>query len=214
MEFLTLSTKSIVMRKLLSCCAILFLFAFASSDAPISKKERKTALSFAKETKQKLLKAVKGLSDEQLKWRLNDSSWSVADCVEHLAISEKFISDRAYNSLKEDANPARRAEMKNKDEDVITWVTNRGNKLKAPEPLRPTGQFGSTEEALKVFVERRDKNMEYLKSTQDDLRNHFVTHSALGTIDAYQMLIYMIGHTERHTAQIEAIISSPGFPKK
>ena len=202
------------MRKLLFCFAILFLFAFNTTNAPISKKERKSALSFAKETKQKLLKVVKGLSDEQLKWKASDSSWSIADCIEHLALSEKVISDRAYNSLKEEANPARRAEIKNKDEEVITWVTNRGKKLKAPEPLRPTGQFGSTEEALKVFVERRDKNMEYFKSTQDDLRNHFVTHAILGTLDAYQMLIYMIGHTERHTAQIEEIMQSPAFPKK
>ena len=202
------------MRNLLFCLAISFLFAFNYADSPISKKERKTALNFGKETKQKLLKVVKGLSAEQLNWKANDSAWSIANCVEHIAVSEKFIADRAYNSLKEPADPAKRAEIKNKDEEVINWVTNRGKKIKAPEPLRPTGQFGSTEDALKVFLERRDKNMEYFKTTQDDLRNHFVTHSVLGTLDAYQMLVYMIGHTERHTAQIEEIMRSADFPKK
>jgi len=202
------------MRKLLFCFAILFLFAFNYADGPISKKERKTALNYGKETKQRFLKVVKGLSEEQLNWKANDSSWSIANCIEHITLSEKFISDRSYNSLKEAANPARRAEIKNKDEDVINWITNRGKKAKAPEPLRPTGQFGNSQEAIKIFVERRDKNLEYLKTTQDDLRNHFAIHAALGTLDAYQFLVYMFGHTERHTAQIEEIMSNPGFPKK
>jgi uncharacterized damage-inducible protein DinB len=201
------------MRNLLFGFVILFLFGFINAAGPLSKKERKTALNYFKETKQRLLKDVKSLSEDQLNWKANDTSWSIANCIEHIAISEKFIADRSYNSLKEEANPARRAEIKYKDEEIINRITDRSKKGKAPEPLRPTGQFGSAQDALKVFIERRDKNMEFFKTTQDDLRNHFISHALFGTIDAYQMMLYLIGHSERHTAQIEEIMRSPGFPK-
>jgi DinB superfamily len=51
---------------------------------------------------------LKGLKENQLKWKPTDSTWSVADCVEHIALSEKNIFDWAMGTLKEPANPANR----------------------------------------------------------------------------------------------------------
>jgi hypothetical protein len=202
------------MRKLLSFVAVLALVSFTATDTPISKKDKKSALSYLKETRQRLIKNVKGLSDAQLNWKATDSSWSIANCIEHIAISEKNLFDWTMGSLKEPANPARRSEIKQTDEGIIKIITDRSFKAQAPEGFKPSGQFGNGQEALKVFIERRDNTVNYIKTTPDDLRNHFVAHPFLGTIDMYQMLMFMTGHTLRHTLQVEEIKANAGFPKQ
>ena len=67
--------------------------------------------------------------------------------------------------------------------------------------------------AVAAFVSRRDSTIDYIRTTQDDLKDHFVTGSPLGTIDCYQGLIFLAAHCARHTLQIEEVMASPGFPK-
>ena len=44
------------------------------------------------------------------------------------------------------------------------------------------------------------------------MRN-YVLQMPIGSIDAYQMLLYISAHTKRHTLQIEEIKANPAFPK-
>jgi len=201
------------MRKLFALLPLLFLVSFTATDEPMSKKDRKFGLNYFKETKQRLVNNIKGLSDAQLNWKANDSSWSIASCIEHIAISEKNLFDWSMSSLKEAANPSKRSEIKQTDEAIIKMITDRSFKAKAPEGFTPSGQFGPGNDALKVFSERRDNNMNFFKTTKEDLRNHFIAHPFLGTIDTYQMLLFMTGHTLRHTLQVEEVKAKPGFPK-
>jgi hypothetical protein len=202
------------MRKLIALAGLLVLISFRTADTGISEAERKIALDSFKATEQRLEDAVKGLSDAQLNWKANDSSWSVANCIEHIALSEKGIYDRCIASLSEPANPARRSEIKFNDEAILKMVENRTFKVKTREALEPKGQFGSGMDALKTFEDRREASIKYMKDTKDDLRNHFVVHPYFGTLDTYQMLLFMSGHSLRHTLQIEEIKANPDFPKK
>ena len=54
--------------------------------------------------------------------------------------------------------------------------------------------------------------MEFVASTDADLRNHYA-QLPFGTIDAYQSLIFMSGHTERHILQIKEIMEDDNFPE-
>jgi len=49
--------------------------------------------------------------------------------------------------------------------------------------------------------------------TQDDLKEHFITHPVFGTMDLYQGFILLAAHSERHTMQIEEVMANPDFPK-
>jgi hypothetical protein len=51
-----------------------------------------------------------------------------------------------------------------------------------------------------------------VNSTQDDLRNH-VLELPPGTRDAYQVVLMIGAHSNRHTQQIEEVKSNPDFPK-
>src|SRR5687767_3680825 len=200
------------MRKLFALTGFLILISFTKTETPLSKKDRKFALGYLKETKQRLFDNMKNLSDEQLNWRPADSIWSIANCIEHIAISEKKLFEWAIVSLQVAANPAKRTEIKQTDEAIMKMIIDRGFRAKAPVELRPTGQMGSGREALKTFIEQRDHTIGFFKKTKEDLRNHFVAHPFLGTIDTYQLLLFMTGHTLRHTLQVEEIKGNSGFP--
>ncbi len=186
----------------------MMLFSFTTAD---SKADRKNAINYFKETRRALAKEISGLTETQLNWKPADSVWSIADCVEHIAISEKNLFDWAMSTLKEPANAGRRSELKADDEGVKKMITDRSFKVKTSETFKPTGQFGNTDGSHKAFKERRTALINYMKHTQDDLRNHFAT-TPMGLLDTYQLLIFLSGHTKRHTMQIAALKAMPGFP--
>lgn len=200
------------MRNLLILSGVLLLLSFIAPESTITKKEKKFALSYMKQTKQRLLNNIKGLSENQLKWKPADSVWSIAECAEHITISEKNILDWIQGTLKQPADPSKRNEVKNTDDGIIKMITDRSFKVKTREGFIPTGQFGNTRQTLDVFKERRAALISFTKSTQDDLRNHYMD-LPFGKIDAYQGLLFLTAHSERHTLQIEELKAHPGFPK-
>ena len=193
--------------------ALLILFGFSIIKNELTKKERKDAISYFKETQKNLAEEIKGLSENQLNWKPADSVWSAADCVEHIALSEKNLFDRAMATLKENADPAKRSKLKFDDEGVKKMITDRSFRVKTREGYIPTGQLGNAAQALAVFNERRETLIKYMKDTDDDLRNHFAEFP-FGLLDTYQFLIFLSGHSARHTAQIAELKSNPGFPKQ
>ena len=104
------------------------------------------------------------------------------------------------------------AERKALDEKVVKMVTDRSFKAKAPEPLIPSGQFATPEEIIAAFQRSREKTIAFAKS-RDDLREHAAPHPVLKEMDAYQWLLFLSGHTMRHTAQIQEVKANAGFPR-
>ncbi len=199
--------------KILALLFVPVFFSFSTFHTELTQKERADAVSYFTETQNNLDASLKGLTAEQLRWRPNDSTWSVADCVEHIALSEKNLFDWAMSTLKEAANPARRAELKMSDEMVKKVITDRSFKVKTREGFIPTGQFGDAWKSLEVFKARRSALIAYVQETREDLRNHFA-ELPFGLIDSYQLLLFLSAHTQRHILQIEEVKANPAFPKK
>lgn len=199
---------------------ILFLLAFLltvslpsnATEKPTAN-DRSSAANYLKENKEKLLKTVAGLSAQQLLFKADSTRWSIAECLEHIALSETAIFMIAQTNLKKPAEPDKRAEIKVSNEDIAQRLANRGVKVKAPEVIKPTGKFATSTAAIEAFMSRRDQTIAYLETTQDDLENHFWQHPATGTIDLCQTLVFIGAHCERHRLQIEEVKASAGFPK-
>lgn len=190
---------------------VIVMMGFSHSST-LTNAERKYARNLLTETKEVLLMKIKGLTAEQLNFKVNDDSWSIAECVEHIAISENNFMGFVQMSLKEEADPAKRSELKMTDEAIIKMITDRSNKIKTSSPFQPSGKFGSFEASLNEFSSKRDRNIHYIRTTSDDLRNHF-NDFPFGKLDAFQIILFMSGHTKRHTDQIEEIIHHANFPK-
>jgi hypothetical protein len=200
------------MKKLFLPVAMLVLFSFTTNDGPLTKAERKFATEHLKNTKKQLLNAVKGLSTEQLNFKATPESWSIAECTEHIAISENMLFGMFDGVLKTTPDPAKRSDVKMTDEQVIAMITDRSNKIKTQEPFKPTGKFGSHEGTVKEFVTKRDEHIKSVKKIQDDLRNRY-QQLPFGIIDGYQVLLFISAHTERHIKQIEEVKANTNFPK-
>src|SRR5688572_31197718 len=129
------------MNKLFALLPTLLLLSFTTAIDPLSKKDKKFAVNYFKQTKKDLQDAVKNLSDAQLNWKPADSVWSIAECVEHITLSEKNLFDYSQGSLKDAANPDKRKELKfTDDNDVIKMITDRSVKVKTREGFIPSNQ--------------------------------------------------------------------------
>lgn len=201
------------MRKIFIPVAMLLLLSFVTTDTPLTKSERQYALAKLKATQAHFKEALKGLSPEQLNFKATDSSWSVAECAEHIAISESLLYGMMENSLKSNPDPSKRGEVKTTDDQLWAMVTDRSSKYKTQEAFKPTGKFGSFESTVQEFNSKRNAHIDYVKKTSDDLRNRYV-QLPFATIDAFQAIIFLTAHTERHVKQIEEVKSDPGFPGK
>ncbi|MBK7290697.1 MAG: DinB family protein [Chitinophagaceae bacterium] len=195
---------------------LLFVTGLAGtlSDNTISKDERKTAVSLMKDTYKVAIGATKGLSEDQLNYRAAPDKWSVQECFFHIAAAEKLLWTMFESAMKAPANPEKRTEIKVTDEQVIKMVEDRTKKAQAPEPIQPknTG-YTSLAEALIDFENNRMAHIKYMKNTTEDLRNH-VVELPVGWIDCYQLYLFIAGHSNRHTQQINEVKANTGFPAK
>jgi len=197
--------------KRLMLLPLLVLIAFANPT--LTEKERKFAKDHLTATKDDLVKTVSNLSEAQLKFKSAPDRWSVQECVMHIAKAEQMLWGALEQGMKEPANPEKRSELKFTDEQWITAIQDRSKKFKAPEPIQPqnTG-FASLQDALTAFTTGRDKIINYVSTTQDDLRNH-VINFPVGLLDAYQMVLFISAHSNRHTQQLKEVMADPNFPK-
>jgi len=181
---------------------------------PLTQHDRDFAIASMQATRKIFLDSVAGLSPEQWNFKAAPDRWSIAECAEHIALSEDFISGLAKNQvMKTPATPEKRQEVKVTDQEILDKTPDRRQKFKAPEPIAPKKTFAEPDQAVAHFKESRDKNIEYIETTQDDLRDHFLPHPAFGPLDGYQWLLLMSAHTERHTLQILEVKADPKFPK-
>ena len=154
---------------------------------------------------------TKGLSDAQWNFKSAPDRWSVAEVVEHIAAAEDLLRGTVEQKvMKAPAEPGR--DLKATDDAVLTMVPDRSHKAQAPEPLKPTNRFGSPDGSLRHFVESREKTEDLLKNTQD-LREH-ATDGPLGKkLDAYEWILFIGAHSQRHLKQIQEVKADANFPK-
>jgi hypothetical protein len=162
-----------------------------------------------------LLQSIAGLSEKQGRFKPAPDRWSVAEVSEHIAVSESTIFGMVQSKvMTSPADPSKRAEVAGKDEIILTKVPDRSHKAQAPEILKPTNRWATREELTKAFEDNRKATMDYVRTTNDDLRDHFGPHPLLGPLDGYQWILLISAHSERHTKQIEEVKADPNFPKE
>jgi len=195
--------------------AIALLLA-AESSQTLTQEERDHAIAELEGSKKAFLDATKGLSDAQWNFKSAPDRWSVAECSEHIALAEGFLFGRVSAIVKAPANPEKKEAAKGKDDLILKILQDRTHKATAPEPIDPVKHgVMAPADSVKLFMDGRTHLIDYVKTTQDDLRDHLFDHPvpAIGTLDAYQWIMLISGHTRRHTAQILEVKADPNFPK-
>jgi uncharacterized damage-inducible protein DinB len=184
------------------------------SHAPLTATERESALQQFQATRDNFLKSIAGLSQKQWAFKPAPDRWSVAEVAEHIAVSESTLFGLVQRRIMQSpAAPEKREQVKGKDQLILERMPDRSHKAQAPEFLRPTGRWATEAELTKAFEDSRNTTMDYIRTTNDDLRDHFFDHQVFGTLDGYQWLLLISAHSARHTEQIEEVKADPNFPK-
>lgn len=181
--------------------------------AGLTAEELTRATEYLKKTSADFLASTKGLSEAQLNFKQGPTRWSVAEVAEHIASAEDFLMGMIQEKVMKAPARTEPANLKEIDDFVTTAIADRTKKAQAPEPLAPNNRFGSTAASVKHFKESRAKTVAFLKETKD-LRDHAIVSPIGKTLDAYQWVLFLSAHTERHTKQIAEVKADPNFPKK
>ncbi|MGH9805284.1 MAG: DinB family protein [Candidatus Acidiferrales bacterium] len=192
---------------------LVLLAALALPAQELSKEDFEKGVKHLTGTRDAIVEATKSFSDAQWNFKTAPERWSVAECLEHITVTEEFlfkmVSDDMAKPAAESAEPASERAA---DDKVLAMVTDRSQRFQAPEPVRPSGRWATPQATLKEFLELRARTLEYLKSTPGLRAN--VSESPLGRLDAYQRLLFISGHSERHFKQMQEVMADANFPKE
>jgi uncharacterized damage-inducible protein DinB len=178
--------------------------------ATLTQADRDRAIAELTASRQQFLDSVAGLSPAQWNFKPDEKTWSVAECAEHITLSEDLIFGSVTKIVQGPVAPDKQSAVT--DDFILKAVVDRSHKFQAPEVLRPTHRFATPQEMVDHFKQSREATIAYISSTQDDLRGHFFDHPVLKTLDGYQWILLLSAHSQRHTAQLNEVKANPNFP--
>jgi hypothetical protein len=181
----------------------------------VSDADRKALLAHLETTQKKFLASIQGLSEAQWRWKPAPDRWSVAEVSEHITLSESTLRTLVTDQvMKAPASPDVLAKTQGKEALILKAVPDRTQKAQAPEMLLPKGKFPTAAATVAAFNEARAQTIALAKDASKDLRAYAMVNPAVQEADAYQWLLFLSAHTERHTKQIEEVKGTTGFPSK
>lgn len=175
--------------------------------------ERSHLVKLLKDSEAEYLAAIENVSDEQWKWKPGPDRWSVGETAEHILLAESALFGGAQKAIQSPPNPDWQAKTAGKTEFLENAMPDRSRKATAPESIRPHDL--SKTEVIRRFKEVRAQTIQFVETTQIPLKEHTFDHPfpIMGTLNAYQWLLYIPLHNMRHDLQIAEIKANPGYPK-
>jgi len=199
-----------VKRISLLLCA-LALFSATAFAQELSQADRDKGVQYLEQTRDDVVAAVSGLSDAQMHFKSAPDRWSIAECLEHIALAEDFLYMNVTQNVMKAGPGSPDRDTAKIDAMVLAMIPDRSHKAQAPPQLVPTGRW-TPKETLDRFIASRNKTIAFMKTTPD-LRAH-VADSPIGQpLDAYEWLLFIGAHSKRHTEQIAEVKADPNFPK-
>lgn len=171
--------------------------------------ERERALAHLQETREGYRDLTQSLSRNQLCYKPAPDQWSVAQALEHIIIVEGRVLDRIGVALQQ---PPTGSKSAMEDGHLVQVVAGRTGKLKAPEPVVPTGRWPE-DRLFEEFDLVRDRSIDFARTTNVDLRQHGFRHPFFGELDCYQWLLLIPAHCQRHLRQAADVMADSNFPR-
>jgi hypothetical protein len=170
----------------------------------MSADERALLVELLEATRDRFRLAVQGAPEELWRRKPAGGGWSAAECAEHLVLAEEALLGLIREKiLTAPANPSVGVELRGKDGVVVEAMHNRAVKAKTLEFLEPQGNWPNQRAALDAFLARRANTLEYARRCREPLHHHAAPLGDLGSLDAYQWLLLLASHSDRHVAQMQ-----------
>lgn len=199
------------MGRILLVSAYVFSICTGQGQA-LTDDERKLVIDMLEENSNRFLTDIEKISETQWNYKPGPDTWSVAEASEHITLSEGLFLSIAQQSLNSASENEKANALLNKENALIERLKDRTQKAKAPESLKPMGKFATKKELIEAFKIAREKTANYVKTTNDNLKNQVVPHPVFGDLTAYQWLVMIPAHANRHVAQLEEVKTMKDFP--
>ncbi len=185
---------------------LLALGASSAVAGPLTAAERQRLVAHLEMTESWLIDEVSGLSPAQLQFRRAPGTWTIMEVVEHLVVAEPIYWADLQKALK--APPSARKGFAT-DADILWYGVDRTQRQKAVPAEEPKGQLRDLRVGLDAFRKLRAEMLQLVRTTSEDLRGHIVEREGS---DAYQWLLLISTHGQRHILQIREIKADSRFP--
>ncbi|HLK68243.1 MAG TPA: DinB family protein [Bryobacteraceae bacterium] len=188
----------------------LVAMAMRLSAAGMTAEDREHLLVHFEMTGQVLASEIRGLSQAQLEYRAAPDRWSIRECVSHLAVAEPDYWRDLRNAAKAAPDMMNKKSV-NSDADIMWYGIDRVEHTKTGGGHEKVETYKDIQEAMSRFQTLRATMIDYIKTTNDDLRAHSFGRNQ--PIDCWQWMLEISTHSERHINQIREIKADPNFPK-
>ncbi|TCP69396.1 DinB family protein [Baia soyae] len=156
-------------------------------------------MTYLEQIRTALLEELASLSDEQLNEKTDSSTWSIAQVLEHLVLTEGFI----FSMISKVARENKLTDIPDKP---IHFVADRSRKVQAPDSLTPKKDYYAKEELVQKLEQTRKQTDAFMEEySEEDLRKRSMVHPAFGDLNLMQYVEFFGHHEARHLAQIREI---------
>ena len=158
--------------------------------------------------------AVANLSEAQLDFRPAEDRWTIAEIAEHVGIVNDGFLRITHKLLKQAEAVGKPPKTEFNLGPVILNESGEQNptKFSAPDRVKPQGGV-SLDDALQKMRETLDGFAAIKERIEvTDLSDEKFPHPAFGDFSAYQWMILLSEHQDRHRLQIEGVKASAGYP--
>lgn len=154
-------------------------------------------------TRERLLSEIAGLGEEELNWKPNDSSWSIAQVVEHISKAEDSIAQLIPIGL------AQSPTYEQRDLRLQQFIPDRSSKIQAPDRLEPSKEPQTYEQLVSLLAQSRARTIAILNSITDtsllSITSPAHPHLVFGPMSTGQWIDTIPLHEMRHIHQIEEL---------
>lgn len=212
-----------MMRRRLGFTILMLLSVRAvAEDQPtpvLTTAEHDELVTMINESRDRVLDLITGLSDEQWAFQQNPERWSVAQCAEHIVLSQRALLGAAQAALAGEPDPEWHERTKAKADLLKKILPNRQpfgrGGASAPQEIRPSGTWDRAR-AIREFYTVQGEVAAFIETLPLDtpLKQHTFENPfpIFGWLSAYDWLIYIPLHTERHSRQIEEVQADENYP--
>ncbi len=146
--------------------------------------------------------ALSGVDDAMAARKPAVGGWSILDCVEHVAVTERYLLTRLEASTVADQP----FEKWRREAKIAGLASDRTRRIEAPGQAHPHGRYATLQEALAAFHITRAEVVRWVQNCAGDLRCMMTDHMLIeGPVTCAEMLIMIAAHPARHAQQIGEI---------
>ena len=185
---------------------LVMLAAGMRGEASITELERQRLLAHLEMTSAWLMDEVSGLSEAQLAFKPSKEAWSIAQVLDHVVVVAPIYWQDLQRAL---ATAPSDLASRDTDASILWYGIDRTNREQAIPTELPTTNVRPLKTLVAEYRTHHNRLRQYVMTTKDDLRRHLVARQGS---DAYQWVLLISTHEQRHILQIREIKTAPGFP--